>query len=361
MDEKIEKFINQIIKNFKFYKKNWNYEDGCIYIGMEDLYKATGDKKYYNFVKEKIDERLKDDGTIKNFSIEEYNIDNICSGRALYELYDETGDDKYRKAIEESYNQIKSHPRNKEKSFWHKKIYPNQVWLDGLYMALPFYTEYEKRFNGNRNLEDILLQILNVEKNMKDSKTGLYYHGYDESRLEKWADSITGRSRNFWSRAMGWYVMALIDVIEKLDKKKEERKKLEKIFTDTIEVLLKFQDKKSSLWYQVIDKKDNPKNYLETSGSLMIIYSILKGCRLEILKKEYMEKAKKGFNEIKNNYLKEENGKVYLYGICGVAGLGNTPYRDGTEEYYYSEKIILNDYKGVGAFLMAYSEIIKEK
>ena len=357
MSQKIEKFIDQIMKEFKFYKESWNYEDGCIYIGMEDLYNVTGDRKYYNFIKGNIEKRLNDDGTIKNFSIKEYNIDNICSGRVLYTLYDETEEEKYRKAIEESYDQIRTHPRNREQSFWHKKIYPDQVWLDGLYMALPFYTEYEKRFDENNNLKDIFLQFVNVEKNMKDPETGLYYHGYDESRKEKWADGITGRSGNFWSRAMGWYVMALIDVIEKMGIN-ENRRRLEKIFSEAVDALMRFQDEKSGLWYQVIDKKDNPKNYLETSGSLMIIYSVLKGCRLGVLKKDYIEKAEKGFDEIEKNYLKEKDGEIYLDNICGVAGLGNTPYRDGTEEYYYSERIIPNDYKGVGAFLMAYSEII---
>jgi unsaturated rhamnogalacturonyl hydrolase len=354
----LESFVKQIMKDFKFYKESWNYEDGCIYKGIMDMYYATGDKDYYDFVFENIEKWIDKDGKIKNYEISEYNIDNLNSGKVLFPIYKKTKEKKYETAIKELYEQIKTHPRTIEKNFWHKKIYPNQVWLDGLYMALPFYLEYENIFDNKKNYDDIFDQILNVEKHMKDKKTGLYYHGYDESKTERWSDSETGLSQNFWSRAMGWYVMALIDVLEITDDKYEKKEKVKEIFRNTIDALINFQDNKSGMWYQVIDKGENPKNYTETSGTLMIAYSILKGCRLGILEEKYEKSGSKAFQGTVEKYLSEKEGKIFLGGICGVAGLGNDPYRDGSEEYYYSERLITNDAKGTGPFLMAYSEII---
>lgn len=356
----LKKFLKQIMEDFSFYKESWNYEDGCIYKGIMDVYNATGDEEYYGFVFENIEKWIDEEGKIKNYEISEYNIDNLNSGKVLFPIYEKTKEKKYETAIKELYQQVKTHPRTTEKNFWHKNIYPNQVWLDGLYMALPFYLEYENIFNNKENYEDIYTQILNVEKHMKDEKTGLYYHGYDESKKERWSDSETGLSKNFWSRAMGWYVMALIDVLEITDDKYEKKEKVKEVFRKAIEALLNYQDKESGMWYQVIDKGENPKNYAETSGTLMIAYSILKGCRLGILNSTHKEYGEKAFNGTIEKYLSEKDAKITLGGICGVAGLGNTPYRDGSEEYYYSEKLISNDAKGTGPFLMAYGEILRK-
>lgn len=357
----LENFVKQIMENFSFYKESWNYEDGCIYTGIMDMYNATGDEKYYDFVFDNIKKWIGKDGKIRNYEISEYNIDNLNSGKVLFSIYSRTKEKKYETAIKELYEQVMTHPRTLEKNFWHKKIYPNQVWLDGLYMALPFYLEYENVFNSRKNYDDIYNQILNVEKHMKDGKTGLYYHGYDESREERWADSETGLSQNFWSRAMGWYVMALIDVLEITDDKYEKKEKVKEVFRKAADALLNFQDKENGMWYQVINKGDNPKNYTETSGTLMIAYSILKGCRLGILDDGYRKSGEKAFYGTMKKYLSEKDGKIILGGICGVAGLGNDPYRDGSEEYYYSERLISNDAKGTGPFLMAYSEIIQNQ
>ena len=356
-----DEFVKQIMEDFKFYKKTWNYEDGCIYAGIMNMYNVTGEEKYYDFVFRNVEKWIDESGKIKNYEISEYNIDNLNSGKVLFPIYEKTKETKYEKAIKELYEQVKTHPRTEERNFWHKNIYPNQVWLDGLYMALPFYLEYENIFDNKQNYDDIYTQILNVVKLMKDQKTGLYYHGYDESKKERWADKETGLSQNFWSRAMGWYVMALVDVLDITDDKYENKEKLKEVFKNTIDALLNFQDKQNGMWYQVIDKGENPKNYTETSGTLMMAYSILKGCRLGILDNEYRKYGEKAFNGTVEKYLEKEDGKLHLKGICGVAGLGNTPYRDGSEEYYYSEKLIENDAKGTGPFLMAYSEILYGK
>lgn len=351
-------FIKQLMKDFRFYKESWNYEDGCIYVGVMDMYNVKQNEKYYDFVVNNVDKFITDDGKIRNYDIKEYNIDNLNSGKVLFSIYDKTKEEKYRLAIEELYEQVKTHPRTKEKNFWHKNIYPNQVWLDGLYMALPFYIEYENYFGNKKNYDDIYLQIFNVVKHMKDDITGLYYHGYDESREERWSNPNTGLSENFWLRAMGWYTMAMIDVLEKTDDKYPNKSKLEEIFVETIKSLINYQDNETGMWYQVIDKGSNPKNYLETSGTLMVAYSILKGCRLAILDKKYEVHGTKAFDGTIKKYLLKKGEKISLEGICGVAGLGNTPYRDGSEDYYYSEKLVSNDAKGTGPFLMAYSEIL---
>lgn len=353
----VELFIKDYIRNYKNYKERWNYEDGCILKGCLDLYEATHDEEYMNFIYRYMDNFIEPNGNIKNYDIEEYNIDNINSGKVLFFLYEITKDEKIKKAIELLYSQLKTHPRTKSGNFWHKKIYSNQIWLDGLYMAMPFYTKYEKYFNNSSNFHDIVNQFLNVRRYLFDEEKKLYYHGHDETRQEKWADIEKGTSKNFWLRAMGWFLMALVDVLEETIEYKTFNK-IKDLFKEAINGVLIYQDD-TGMWYQVIDKKTLKGNYLETSGSLMISYAILKGVRLGILPYDYKEFGEKAFQGTINQKLVKINGKYELDGICEVAGLGGNPYRDGSFTYYISEKIVKNDPKGVGALLMAYSEIIK--
>lgn len=354
---KVLSFIDVYLKNYKRYKEKWNYEDGCVLEGALDLFEVTKDEKYKNFVLDYLDSSISSDGKIMNYEESEYNIDNIKPGKSLFDALEITGDNKFRIAIEETKNQIKNHPRTKEGSFWHKKIYPNQVWLDGLYMAYPFYAKYEKLYSNSEGFNDIYKQYLIVKERIKDSKTGLYYHGYDESREERWSNKETGCSENFWSRAMGWFVMSMVDTLEIMGQDYEHFEEINKIFNETISDLLKYQDEESGMWYQVTDQGHKEDNYLETSGTLMIGYSILKGVRLGFLPVNLLHAGKKSINGTIDKYLDLENNE--LGGICGVAGLGNTPYRDGTYEYYISERIIPNDPKGVGSFMMAYSELLR--
>ncbi|AOY76079.1 glycoside hydrolase family 88/105 protein [Clostridium formicaceticum] len=353
---KIVEFIDFHINHFKKYKEKWNYEDGCVLKGALDLYHSTGEKKYLDFVQRYLTETITEDGKIAVYEMEEFNIDNINSGKVLFDFYEITKEEKYRKAIEVLYQQLENHPRTQEGSFWHKKIYPNQVWLDGLYMAMPFYAKYEKLFNASKGFGDIYQQFMTVERRIKDAETGLYYHGYDESRKERWSNPDTGLSLHFWGRAMGWFVMALVDTLEIIEADFSNAEEIKKIFVETIDALLKYQDKASSMWYQVVDQGTREGNYLETSGTLMIAYGILKGVRLGYLPENYRTFGQKAFDGTVEKYLDTENQQ--LKGICGVAGLGNVPYRDGSYEYYISEAITPNDYKGLGAFLMAYSETL---
>lgn len=339
----------------------WNYIDGCMILALLEIYQTTGEEKYYEFANAFIDHRVREDGSISGYSVDEYNLDNVNAGKTLFALYDINGKEKYRRAIDLIYSQVQTQPRTAEGNFWHKKIYPNQVWLDGMYMAQPFYMEYETRFNGKKNYEDIFGQFHNVIEHMRDPETGLYYHGYDASRTVFWCDKETGLSQNFWLRALGWYSMALLDTLDKCEVCRECEKEyeyLKQAFVDLTDSMLKLQDE-SGLWYQLPALGGKEPNYLETSGSAIMAYSLLKGVRLGFLPEDYRVYGLKAFRGICNAYLKEKNGQLSLGGICLVAGLGpaDNPRRDGSFAYYMSEPVVEDDAKGVGPLLLAYTEM----
>ncbi len=339
-------------------KPGWDYIDGCMIMALLEIYQTSGDEKFLKFSDEYEDYRIHDDGSIDGYDKNAWNIDNVNGGKNLFTLYDHTKKEKYRKALDTIYAQVKDQPRTAEGNFWHKAIYPNQVWLDGLYMGQPFYMEYDVRFNGGKNKQDIYNQFFNVYKNMRDSKTGLYYHGYDATKSIFWADKKTGLSKNFWLRSLGWYSMALLDTLNIDDDRDSENwKKLREIFVDLCESMIKFQDE-SGMWWQVPNYPGKGKNYLETSGSAIFAYSLLKGVRTGILDAKFQEKGLKAFNGICEKYLNTDNGRLSLKGICLVAGLGpeKDTRRDGSFDYYMSEPIVEDDAKGVGPFILAYNE-----
>lgn len=340
----------------------WNYVDGCMIKAVLDLYAITEDKRYADFADAFIDYFVLEDGTIRDYDVEEFNLDSINAGKTLFELYDLTGKEKYRKAIDLIYTQVLTQPRNIEGSFWHKLIYPTQIWLDGLYMCQPFYVEYETRFNNCKNYPDIFHQFANCAKYLRDEKTGLYYHAYDSSRVMYWCDKETGLSRHFWIRALGWYTMALLDTMEKMDRENypEEYQMMLKLFVDLIDSMLNFQDE-SGMWYQVVDQGGRERNYLETSGSSIMAYAIFKGIRLGFLPESYYAAGEKAFNGICERYLSEVDGELNLGGICLVAGLGGKDRRDGSYDYYMSEPVVENDAKGVAPFLLAYTELLRRE
>ncbi len=345
-------------------KVGWNYVDGCMILAILETYHITGKKRYLEFADAFIDCRVHEDGSIEGYRVEEYNLDNINAGKTLFSLYEITGKEKYRKAIELIYSQVCTHPRTAEGNFWHKQIYPHQVWLDGLYMVMPFYMEYETIINNKKNYNDIFNQFDNVVKYLRDEKTGLYFHVYDASKTAFWCDKETGLCQNFWLRALGWYAMALLDTLEKCDAVAagEKYDKLKAVFVDFIESLLKYQEE-SGMWYQLPARAGEPGNYLETSGTAIFAYSLLKAVRLGILTENYREPAVKAFQAIMDQYLTvDEAGVMHLGGICLVAGLGpeHNRRRDGSYEYYMSEPIVSDDAKGVGPFLLAYTEIRRQ-
>lgn len=338
----------------------WNYIDGCMMTSLYTIYKLTGNKKYLEFIDKFIDYYVFDDGAIRGYEMSTYNVDNINEGRVLFDLYKETGKFKYKKAINLLYSQLQSQPRTELGNFWHKKIYPNQVWLDGLYMAQVFYTRYETVFNRGRNYGDIVKQFRNVYEHMYDNEKKLYYHGWDVSKQAFWSDGETGLSKSFWLRSIGWYTVGLVDAISYFDTSRPNLKaELITIFRKTIEGLEQYIDPEKHMFWQVVDQMGREGNYVETSGSAMIAYAMMKGARLGFVDRRFAAVGEKVFNGICREYLTETDGQLNLGGICLMAGLGpeNNPTRDGTYEYYISEPVVENDAKGTGPFVMAYTEI----
>lgn len=341
----------EIIRQNK--KISWNYIDGCMIKSLLDLYDYKGDEKLLTFADSYIDFFISENGNILGYDIESYNLDNINSGKVLFRLYEYTKKEKYKKAIEILYNQIKTQPRTKEGNFWHKKIYSNQVWLDGIYMSLPFYLEYENH-NNLLNYNDIFHQIKNVKKLMKDENSNIPNHAYDSSKEAFWCDKETGLSHTKWLRSIGWYSMALIDMIELMnDQLYDEYRFLIIEFRNLMSEIIKYQDK-SGMFYQVVDQGHRSENYLETSGSSMIGYSLFKGCRLDVLPREFLTYAYSVSSGIDKTYMTKTTEGFSLGGICLVAGLGpdDNKRRDGSFEYYMSEPVVEDDAKGVGPYIM---------
>ena len=336
---------------------SWNYIDGCMMTALLAMSEITGDRQYADFAERCIDWFVDESGAIRGYEAEACNLDDINEGRVLFTLYRTSGKEKYKKAAQFLRGQLERQPRTPEGNFWHKAIYPNQVWLDGLYMAQPFYALYEREF-GAGDYSDILSQIENVRRHMRDEEKGLYYHGYDASRKAFWADPVTGRSQNFWLRSIGWFAVALADLSEILPEG-AERARLREIFAELMQSVDRYADEETGLYWQVVDQGGREGNYLETSGSSMLAYAMLKGARLGILGKEYAAKGEKTFRGIVERYLSFTDGELNLGGICLVAGLGpeNNRRRDGSYEYYISEPVVQNDAKGVAPFLLCYTEV----
>ncbi len=337
---------------------HWNYIDGCMMTALLNFAEITGDKKYSDFVCDFIDYYVGDDGSILGYSKDKYNLDDINEGRVLFDLYDMTGKEKYLKAIERLHSQIVEQPRTNTGNFWHKQIYPNQIWLDGIYMAQVFYVRYQLKNGGD--ISDTLSQIKNVRKYMFSEEKGLCYHGMDCSKSAFWADKQTGLSKNFWLRAIGWFTVALADIIAYTDG--SDREEFISVFRDVIKGISQYADPETGMYYQVVDCGGREGNYLETSGSSMIAYAMLKGARLGVIDESYAALGRKTFDGICKKYLTvSENGELHLGGICLVAGLGpeDNKRRDGSYEYYISEPVVENDAKGVAPFLLCYTEVLR--
>jgi unsaturated rhamnogalacturonyl hydrolase len=336
--------------------RSWTYEQGVQLKAVEQLWYATGNPKYFNFIKSGMDFWFDKDGRLTKYDLDEYNIDHVTPGRAIITLYRVTNDEKYKKAAELIRSQLKTHPRTKEGGFWHKKIYPFQMWLDGLYMGEPFYAEYSMVWNED-NWNDIANQFVWMEKHARDPKTGLLYHGWDESKEQQWANKETGLSPHVWGRAMGWYAIALVDVLDYFPKNHPRRSELVAILNREAEAITKYQDK-DGLWWDIVDLPGKEKNYHESSSSAMFVYSLAKGVRQGNLPEKYLRTVNKGWAGIKKEFIKElPDGTLAWEGTVSVSGLGGKPYRDGSYEYYMSEKLRTNDAKGLGPAVMAAIEM----
>ncbi|HEX3046039.1 MAG TPA: glycoside hydrolase family 88 protein [Bacillota bacterium] len=334
--------------------KAWHYETGCILKAIEQVWLKTKDERYYQLIHDLGGVLVSPEGKIRGYTIEEYNLDQINPGKILFSLLKQSGDERYHKALRLLSIQMKGHPRTRDGGFWHKKVYPYQMWLDGLYMEGPFLAEFAKTFNEPGLYDEVASQLLLVERHTRDPISGLLYHGWDESKEQKWANPQTGCSPHFWGRAMGWYAMAIVDVLDYLPVDHPKRGEIIGIFDRMITALVKVQDPETGLWRQILDQGNRPGNYLEASCSCMFVYALFKGIRLNYVSQNFQAKAEKGYTGIINNLAKvDQSGKVILQSICGCAGLGGDPYRDGSYEYYIQEPVRVNDYKGLAPFILA--------
>ncbi|TAK54680.1 MAG: glycoside hydrolase family 88 protein, partial [Bacteroidetes bacterium] len=247
--------------------QKWNYEQGLMLVALYKLWQHTNDKRYFEFMQDNLDLYVENDGNIKTYKLEDYNKDNIGPGRALLAAYQEKKKEKYKVAADLLMLQLRRQPRTNEGGFWHKKIYPYQMWLDGLFMAEPFHAWYAQMFNEPKAFDDIVNQFIWISSHTRDAKTGLYYHAWDESKQQRWANPETGCSPHFWGRAIGWYGMGLIDVLDYMPERHPKRKQLETLLKELAESLLKFRDGKSHLWYLLLDQGDKEGNYFESSAS----------------------------------------------------------------------------------------------
>ncbi|MGX5690627.1 glycoside hydrolase family 88 protein [Arcticibacter tournemirensis] len=336
----------------------WTYDQGVLLEGVSSIWQRTADRKYFEYIKKSMDFFVQSDGTIRTYEHKSYNIDNVKNGRSLLLLYRVTGQEKYLKAAQILRNQLNTHPRTNEGGFWHKKIYPYQMWLDGLYMGQPFYAEYSAMMGDTAAFNDITNQFVFMEKHSRDAATGLMYHGWDESKQQQWANKTTGLSAHVWARAMGWYGMALVDAIEYFPANHPGKKQLIDILGRFANAVQKVQDPKSGVWYDILDAPLRKGNYFESSASSMFVYTFAKAVRMGYLPSSYLKVAKKGYEGIQNEFIETVDAdKINLKGTVSVSGLGGKPYRDGSFEYYMSEKVITNDPKGVGSFMLAANEM----
>ncbi|MCF3109689.1 glycoside hydrolase family 88 protein [Niabella sp. CC-SYL272] len=335
----------------------WSYDQGVILKGIEGIWQATGDPRWFNYIQHSMDYYVEEDGSIKDYEPDTYNIDHVNNGKLLLTLFRVTGKEKYKKAVLKLREQLRTHPRTLGGGFWHKKVYPYQMWLDGLYMGQPFYAEFAQVFGEDSIFNDVTRQFVLMEKNARDPATGLLYHGYDESKQQQWANSKTGVSPHFWGRALGWYGMALVDALDYFPPDHPGRKELIGILSRLAAAVVKVQDPATGMWFDIVDLPKRKPNYTESSATAMLAYTLAKGVRKGYLAAAYQATAQKAFNGLVSYKLSKSNGFTNLEGTVSVSGLGGKPYRDGSFDYYMREKVVQNDPKGMGAFILAANEI----
>ena len=335
-------------------KPKWEYSNGLVCLAMFKTWQATGENRFLEYGKFYADSMITDNGKILTYKMSDFNIDRINPGRLLLELYKQNPNPKYKMAIDTLRKQMKGHPRTSEGGFWHKKRYPWQIWLDGLYMGSPFLTQYAAEYNEPELYDDVANQFSLVNKYMYNEETGLYFHGWDESREQDWANNETGLSPHFWGRAMGWFSMAVVDVLDNFPEDHPQRDIL-LLTAERIAIgIKKHQDQSTGVWWQILDMGGKEGNYLEASCSSMFTYFLLKAVANGYIDRSYLDVAKKAYEGIEKEFVVEnEDGTISLTKICGVAGLGGNPYRDGSYEYYIGEPQRDNDPKGIGPFIMA--------
>ncbi len=331
-----------------------------------DAGEAYGRPDFYDYALRYYDTIVRPDNSVITYKTSNYNLDHICPGRPLFTIAERTGEPRFHAVLDTLFVQLQEHPRNDDGGFWHKKVYPHQMWLDGLYMAEPFYAEYAVRNYSESELfanlkADIVRQFTTVAEHTYDPATELYRHACDVSREMFWCDKTTGQSAHAWGRAMGWYAMAIVETLQYLGVDATTQPMVD-ILHHIYEVLPKYADPETGMWYQVLDQPGREGNYVEATGSIMFVYAMLKGVRLGYLPAELGPEAQRLYERFVERFVKENpDGTISITDCCAVAGLGGRSMRSGKFDYYISEPIIENDCKGVGPFIWASLEYERVK
>jgi unsaturated rhamnogalacturonyl hydrolase len=336
----------------------WNHELGVLLEGMDATWYNTADRQYYKYVKSSIDKLVEPDGSIPSYHSQSYALDDLLLGRQLLLLYRATQDKRYYKAASQLRKQLATQPKTASGGFWHNQSTPGQMWLDGLYMAEPFFAEYASVFQEPQDFAEITRQLALIEEHVRDPKTGLLYQGWDESKQQPWSDRVSGHSPSLWARGIGWYMMALVDTLPYYPADDPGRATLLAILNRTAAAVVRYQNQETGLWYQVLDKPDAKGNYLESSAACMFTYALAKGVRLGYLPQTYAANAERGWRGIQSRFVKTDpDGAVTLTGTVKSIGLSSSLQSDRSYDYYVSSPVVSNDPKGVGAFLLAASEM----
>jgi unsaturated rhamnogalacturonyl hydrolase len=334
----------------------WAYDVAFLGMAVDRLGKV--DPRYSKYMETWVDYFVKTDGSVLDYYPAEYNLDRIFPGRDVITVYERNPDPKYKIALDNFIEQLKTHPKTNSGGYWHKKIYPWQMWLDGIFMASTFMAQYAREFNKPEWFDVATAQTKMIYEKTLDKNSGLLMHAWDESHTQKWCDQATGKSHYPWSRATGWYILAIEDILEYLPENHPDRTSLITILQNTCDALVKVRDPKTGIWFQVLNQGGREGNYLEGSGSAMYAYAFARGAHKGYLDKKYIDIANNAFGGILKELITvDKDGFVTMHNICGGCGLGGNPYRDGSYEYYINEKRIDNDTKGVAPFIMAAIEL----
>jgi unsaturated rhamnogalacturonyl hydrolase len=343
--------------------RRWDYTQGVVLGAIERVAQAKNDRAMLDYVGRNMERWITPTGDITGYRLDEYNIDEVSQGRLLFGMYERTKEERYKLAADMLRQQLRQHPRTPEGGFWHKQIYPQQMWLDGLYMGQPFFAQYAKTFGEPAAYDDIAKQFLLVARHTRDPRTGLMYHAWDAAKAQPWADTATGLSPHFWARAMGWYVMGVVETLEHFPADHPDRPAIIQTLRNAAEGIARVQDPVTGLWWNVMDQPNRAGNYLEASASSMFAYALARAARLGYIDPGYRQVAERGFNGLLSNLVRENpDGTVSLTNIVQVSGLGGNlrrdgSYRDGSYAYYISEPVVTDDYKGVGPFILAALEL----
>ncbi len=353
-------------------KPKWSYVMGIEMEGMLDTYEhyKEGNNAILDYLKEYPAKMIDEKGNITGYKYEDFNLDNVRTAKFILRMHNLFPTKGTEKALKTLFKQLQNQPRTKEGVYWHKAIYANQVWLDGIFMGLPFYCNYAvqtmKPKKAEKYLNDAVDQMVKTDYRTYDEKTQLWKHAWDETHQQFWANKEDGKSQHCWARALGWYVMAMTECLDAMPENYARRQEVIDLLNKAMKSVVKYQDKKTGVWYDVLDVKSD-KNYLESTASSMFAYVLLKGYRKGYLSEEYLKAGVKAYNGILKQFIKVNADKtISLTRCCAVSGLGPGPgpyvkkpnyKRDGSFEYYMSEPIRDNDAKGVGPFIWASLEM----